>query len=146
MERKIHSMFHSKDISSKWMKSAIRSKRCVKIIRSPQRFVHITDIISFNRKREKKSTVSYHASSISDFTSSTEEVTHYSIRMALSSDHSDLILLEPVLSYRSPQLCEAEYEKKIRFHVRVKRMSFEKHTLSYFFTTSVYTSTHMFSL
>ncbi len=35
------------------MKSAIRSKRCVKIIRSPQRFVHITDIISFNRARKK---------------------------------------------------------------------------------------------
>lgn len=68
----------------------------------------------FLQQSEKKtSTVSYHASSICGFTSSTEEVTHYSIRIALSSDHSNLILLEPVLSYRSPQLCTAEYEEKI---------------------------------
>lgn len=53
-KRKIHSTFHSKDISSKWMKSAICSKQCVKIIRSPQRFVHITDIISFNSARKKR--------------------------------------------------------------------------------------------
>lgn len=119
-------MFHSKDISSKCMKSAIRSKWCVKIIRSLQRFVHITDIISFNRNRKKIYTVLYHASSICDFRS-TKEVTHYSIRMALSSDHSNLIQLEPgtVLSYRSQQLCEAEYGKiknKNLFHVCVKQM------------------------
>lgn len=45
-------------------------------------------------RKKKKSTVSY-ASSICDFTSSTEEVTHFCIETALSTDHSNLILLEP---------------------------------------------------
>lgn len=63
-------------------------------------------------REKKKSTISYHSTSICGFTSSTEEVTHYSIRLALPSDHSNLILLEPVLSCRSPQLCTAEYKER----------------------------------
>lgn len=111
------------------------------------------------QREEKTSTVSYHASSICGFTSSTEEVTHYSIRMALSPDHSNLILLEPVLSYRSPRLCTAEYEGKKIFHVHVKRMSFGMHEVtsrsrcffssvgvSHQFTYIVHAFIHTFSL